>query len=193
PTIREKVIGTVQAPTQYDRRFIQEIRPTLEQLEEEARIVETDQMTQSIRSALLYLGLWELLILMIGIIVLATRIAGDKPESVAIVVLILIGLAVLGGLALPITGRIMETRYTNRLLKIQSQYLETMTKAGDKQVEYGVRLREDAISPLYRLVEAQSQIQTEQLNRLQQIEQEMSRIDGELNRLGKRNFLGIGG
>jgi small GTP-binding protein len=193
PTIREKVIGSVQAPIQYDRRMMQEARPELEKIEEEARVVETEQMTQSVRSALLYLGLWELLIVMIGIVVLATGITGDRPESIVIVVLVLLGLGLLGLLAMPITGRIMETRYTNRLLKLQSRYIEVLTRAADKQIEYGMRLRRDAIAPLTRLVEAQTEIQTEQLKRLQTAEQEMAQIESELNKLGKRSFLGIRG
>jgi small GTP-binding protein len=193
PTIREKVIGNVRAPTGYDRRMLQDVRPELEKIQDEARIVETDAMTQHVRSALLYLGLWELLILMIGIVVLFTGIAGDRPESVVIVVLILLGLALLGLLSLPIAGRIMENRYTNHLLKLQARYIETLTRAADKQIDYGMRLRRDVIAPLTRLVEAQTEIQTEQLKRLQMAEQEMAQIESELNRLGKRSFLGIRG
>jgi small GTP-binding protein len=193
PTIREKVIGSVQVPTQYDRRALQDIRPELEKLQDEARVVETDQMTGSVRNALLYLGLWELLIVIVGIIVLVTGLAGDRAESVVIVILVLLGLALLGLLALPIAGRVMENRYTNHLLKLQARYLETLSKAADKQIDYGMRLRRDAVAPLSRLVEAQTQIQTEQLNRLQLAEQEMANIEAELNKLGKRGFLGIRG
>ncbi|MBC8099303.1 MAG: hypothetical protein H7Y11_07650, partial [Armatimonadetes bacterium] len=190
-TIREKVIGTPQAPTQYDRRPIQDARPELEKLEDAARVVETDQMTQAIRNTLLYLGLWELLLLLIGIILLLTGIFGSRPESIITVVLILLGLGILGFVSLPIAGRVISNRYANRLLKLQSQYIETLTKAADRQIEYGMRLRRDAISPLTRLIDAQTQIQTEQLTRLQFAEQEMGRMEAELNKLGKRNILGL--
>jgi hypothetical protein len=191
PTIREKVIGTVQAPLQYDRRSIQEIRPELESMEREAKVVETENLTSSVRSALLYLGLWELLVISVGVVVLITGIGGDKPENIAAVIFVMIAAVMVGLFALPFTGRMMQNRYINRLLKLQSRYIELLTKTADKQIDYGMRLRRDAIAPLTRLIEAQTEIQTDQLNRLQFTEQEMARIEIELNKLGKRNFLGI--
>jgi hypothetical protein len=65
-----------------------------------------------------------------------------------------------------------------------------LTKAADKQVEYGMRLRADAIQPLTRLIEAQTQIQTEQLRELQSAEQEMVSIESALSAMGKRRLLG---
>jgi GTP-binding protein EngB required for normal cell division len=190
-TIREKVIGTVTPPVQYDRRALQEIRPELERLQSDARTLETDNLTASVRSALLYLGLWLLFLILIGIVIFVTGVIGDRPESALITLLILIGLAVLGLITLPFTGRVMETRYTNRLLKVQSEYVNTVSKAADQQLDYSMRLRRDAVAPLTRLVEAQTQIQTEQLTRLQQVEQEMARIETDLNKLGRRGVFGI--
>lgn len=190
-TIREKVIGTVNAPIQYDRRALQEIRPELERLQSDARTLETDNLTSSVRSALLYLGLWLLFLVLIGIVIFLTGVTGNRPESALITVLILIGLAVLGMIALPFTGRVMENRYTNRLLKVQSEYVNTLSKAADQQLDYAMRLRRDVVAPLTRLVEAQTQIQTEQLTRLQQVEQEMARIETDLNKLGRRSVFGV--
>ncbi len=190
-TIREKVIGTVNAPTQYDRRPLQEVRPDLERLQRDARTLETENLTASARSALLYLGLWLVFLLLLGITIFLTGIAGSSPESTLITLLVLFGLAVLGLLALPFTGRVMENRYTNRLLKIQAEYVQALTKAADQQLDYSMRLRRDAVAPLTRLVEAQTQIQTEQLTRLQHVEQEMAGIETDLNKLGRRSLFGI--
>lgn len=189
--IREKVIGTVNAPSQYDRRALQEIRPELERLQRDARTLETDNLTASVRSALLYLGLWLLFLVLMGIIIFITDVTGGRPEATLITLLILFGLAVLGLLALPFMGRMMENRYTNRLLKIQSEYVQTLGKAADQQLDYSMRLRRDVVAPLTRLVEAQTQIQTEQLTRLQQVDQEMARIETDLNKLGRRGVFGI--
>jgi hypothetical protein len=84
----------------------------------------------------------------------------------------------------------LESAYTSRMLKLQSRYIETLTKAADKHIEYGMRLRGDAIQPLMRLVEAQTQIQTEQLRELQAAEQEMVSIESALSTMGKRRLLG---
>lgn len=191
-TIREKVIGDVHAPVQYDRRMIQDMRPELEKLEQEAQVLEVDQITQTSRNALLYLALWEVLIIIAGVALIGSGVGSDTGANVALFLLIL-GLGMLGLLIVPLMGRVIETQYTNRLLKLQARYLETVTRATDKQIEYGMRLRRDVVAPLTRLVEAQTQIQTEQLGRLHMAEGEMSKIEADLNKLGKRSLLGIRG
>lgn len=51
-----------------------------------------------------------------------------------------------------------------------------------------MQLRRDAIAPLTRLIEAQTQIQTEQLKRLQAAEREMVSIETALTAMGKRQL-----
>jgi hypothetical protein len=75
---------------------------------------------------------------------------------------------------------LLATAYTNRLLKLQTRYLEALTRAADKQVSYGMQLRRDAVLPLTRLIDAQTQIQQEQLGKLQSTGQEMVKIEAEL-------------
>jgi hypothetical protein len=103
--------------------------------------------------------------------------------------ILLIGLGLLGLVMMPVRGRVMETAYTNRMLALQARYIEALTKAADKQVTYGLQLRRDAIAPLTRLIEAQTQTQTEQMNKLQAAEQEMVGIEAALAALGKKGLL----
>ena len=105
-------------------------------------------------------------------------------------VIVLLGLGVFGLLFMPLRGRVVESAYTNRMLKIQARYIETLSKAADKQVDYGMRLRRDAIQPLTRLIEAQTEIQIGQMRDLQNAEQEMVNIEKSLTALGKRRLLG---
>lgn len=189
--IREKVIGEVHAPVQYDRRMIQEARPELEKLEEEARVLETDKITDAARSAWLYLAVYEVLVIVAGVAILASGVGSENGTNILLLVIV-IGLGLAGLLILPLVGRILENSYTNRLLKLQARYLDSVTRAADKQIEYGMRLRRDVVAPLTRLVEAQTQIQTEQLGRLKLAEQEMAKIEAELNKLGKRGLFGLG-
>jgi len=79
------------------------------------------------------------------------------------------------------------------MLKLQSRFIETLSKAADKQLEYGMQLRSDAIAPLTRLVESQTTIQKDQLNQLQAAEQEMVSIESALTSLGKKALFGLGG
>jgi GTP-binding protein EngB required for normal cell division len=192
--MREKVIGTIQAPISYDRSFLQTVRGDLEALEKEALNVETDKLESVRRNTLIYLAVWELMI----VILIVALIYGwqfidslsDLPLAV-IFLIVLLGAALLGFVALPLRGRTIHTAYVNRLLKLQARYTEILTKAADKQIEYGMQLRRETIAPLTRLVEAQARIHDEQLTKLQGAEQDITQIEAALNALGKRKILGM--
>jgi hypothetical protein len=194
-TIREKVIGNIQAPLQYDRTPLQKVRPDLESIENEARVVEVEKLDQAVKNTLLYLAVYEILLIVFGIALLNIwgQVAQDQPQLPFILLILLLGLGLLGLVLMPIRGRFMENAYTNRMLALQARYIEAVTKAADKQVAYGLQLRRDAIAPLTRLVEAQTQIQTEQMTKLQAAEQEMVGIEAALTALGKRGLPGLRG
>lgn len=185
--LREKVIGTVQAPIQYDRRPLQNIRPELEAIEQEAKTVEVQKLERTLRNTLLYLAAWELIIIILGIFVLSLNPATpEMPLLPVLIILVLLGLGGLGFLILPLRGRALEADYTRRMLALQARYIETIDKAADQQIEYGMKLRRDAVSPLARLIEAQTQIHSEQLKTLQAAQQELVKIESDLASLGKR-------
>ncbi len=192
--IRDKVIGTIQAPATYDRSFMTKIRPELEKLENEARVLETNKLENIRRNTVLYLTVWELIVVILTVALFsawgAVNNVADFPVGI-ILLLILLGAGVLGFALIPLRGRAIHTEYVNRLLKIQARYTEILTEAADQQIEYGMQLRREAISPLTRLVEAQARIQDEQLQKLQKAEQEMAQIESALNALGKRRVLGM--
>lgn len=184
PTIRDKVIGDVKPPMTYDRTALQEVRTELENLEDEAKILETDRLEQMFRNTLLYLGGWIVLMLIFVIFVLIwnPQSAEGTPLAVVLVPLLLI-LAAAGALVLPLRGRWLALSYQNRLAKLANRYIDVLTRAADKQVEYGMRLRRDAVSPLTRLIEAQTAIQNEQMTRLQTAQQNIVTIERELTEL----------
>ncbi len=178
-TIRGKIIGDIKPPVKYDRTALQAVRPELEQIETEARITETEQIERRLRSVLFGLALWEVLIF-VGVIALLLT-----GFDIGIFLLLLL-LAMLGLLAMPVAGRILEINYRNRMNTLQQRYIEALSKGSDKQVEYGMTLRRDVVAPLTRLVEAQTQLQTEQMNQLQKIEREMIQVESDLTKLGKK-------
>jgi ribosome biogenesis GTPase A len=188
-SIREKVIGSVQPPVKYDREALQMIRDDLVTVEEEARKVEVERLDQTVRNTLVVLATYEILLIVFGIAAI-NILGGQPPETLLIVVAILIGLGVLGLVFLPLRGRLLETAYTNRMLALQARYIEAISKAADKQIAYGMQLRRDVVAPLTRLIDAQTQTQTEQINQLQAAQQEMVAIEADLTSLGKRRLLG---
>ncbi len=189
-SIRGKVIGSIQPPQKYDRSALQDVRPALEALEDEAKRVETDRLEQTLRNTLMYLAAFEAILIILMVFVLAGGGSLVAPENQGTLVafIVLLGLALLGLLFMPLRGRLLESAYTSRMLKLQARYIETLTKAADKQIEYGMRLRRDTILPLTRLIEAQTQIQSEQLSHLQTAQQEMVSIEGALTALGRKRL-----
>lgn len=189
--IRGKVIGKVQTPVQYDRSQLQDVRVALEQVEREALTDETERLDGSLRNTLYALAIWEFLILISLIaLILGGAITLDQIESIGFLIFML-GLAVGGFLLMPLMGRGLKAAHANRMNKLSNKYVDTLTVAADKQVEYGMRMRREVVAPLTRLVEAQTAIQTEQLNRLQAAQQEMVGIESELANLGKRSLFGL--
>ncbi len=183
-SIRAKVIGTVQAPLRYDRAALEKARADLETIETAAREDESAKLDRAARNTLLYLVVYEILLLLFGFFFAQML----PPEQLPVVLILTLGLMLLGVLALPLRGRALEAAYTRRMLALQAQYVETVTKAADRQIAYGMQLRRDAIAPLTRLIEAQTQIQTEQLKRLQAAEREMVSIETALTAMGKRQL-----
>jgi hypothetical protein len=75
------------------------------------------------------------------------------------------------------------------MLKLQNRYLETLSGAAEEQIDYGVQLREDTVEPLLSLIEAQTETQSEQLEKLQSIQQQMVEIESSLADMGKSRLL----
>ncbi len=192
--VREKVIGTIQAPATYDRSFLQEIRNDLDTIEREAKTVETEKLESVRRNTLVYLAIWELfmVILMVALVYSWSFVDSLMEIPLALISLIvLLAAALIGFAALPLRGRSIHSEYVNRLLKLQARYTDILTTAADKQIEYGMQLRRETINPLTRLVEAQARIQDEQLASLNTTAQDINKIEEALNALGKRKIFGI--
>ena len=186
--IQGKVIGAVRAPLQYDRRPFDQVRADLEAIENKTRVVEVGKLDQIVRNTVLYLVVYEILVLLIGFFIAQALV--NQPEQLLVLVVLVIGMALLGLVMLPVRGRFVESAYTQRMLALQKQYIDVLTDAANKQIAYGVQLRRDAIAPLTRLVESQTEVQRDQMKKLQAAELELASIETALTSLGKRNLLG---
>lgn len=193
--IRTKVIGNIRAPLQYERGALQQVRDELEEIKDEARKLETKKLEDGWRNALMFLGAYEIfmLILLIALIALWGNIALSSGQAATpiIALVVLLGFALLGLAIMPLRGRALANQRAARLEKLQTRYIDALSKAAGKQVSYGMQLRRDAVAPLTRLIEAQVNIQTEQLNQLQSAQNEMVNIESALTTMGKKNILGL--
>jgi GTP-binding protein EngB required for normal cell division len=186
--MQEKVIGNLRAPQNYDRTPLLNIRDDLEAIEEEARTIEIESLDDILRNTVIYLAVYEI-IMVIFAVVFFGLLFNDPSGAVAAMSLVVLGLMLLGLAFIPLRGRMIENQYTARMLTLQSRYLDVLSEGAEQQIAHGMKLREDATVPLTRLIEAQTQAQASQLDRLQKIQQEMNSIESALADLGKRGLL----
>ncbi|MBK8028681.1 MAG: dynamin family protein [Chloroflexi bacterium] len=192
--IKSKVIGTVQTPTRYDRTAMQGMRNELQTLEDEARIVETEKIERALRNSLLYLAAYEIIMLVFAIFIWQANpfgTTGNGGSTELIVIIVILGLMLLGLAFLPLRGRQLANEYVKRMQVLAGKYSDILTRAANKQIDYGMNLRRDAIAPLTRLIDAQTEIHTGQLQRLQTAGEQLVKIEGDLTALGKPGLLGI--
>jgi GTP-binding protein EngB required for normal cell division len=189
--IRSKVIGNVQQPLSYDRSALKKPRAELDDISDQAMMVETDKLERAVRNSVLYLAGWVIFLLILGIFVLAWNPSTpEMPALPFVLVVFLLVLAVIGMLFLPLRGRMLRNAYVGRMDGLKARYVEALQKATDEQVEYGMRLRRESVAPLTRLIEAQTRIQTEQMTQLQAAQQDIMKIEVELAALGKTGLRG---
>ncbi len=191
PTIRSKVIGSVQAPLRYDRSALQNVRGDLEAIQDEAQQDETDKLERSLRNSLLYMAAYELILVVFAVFALLAFPPGSENSPFWLVLVILIAAGIGGLVFLPIRGRMLENAYTERMLRLQARFIELLNVAADKQIAYGMQLRRESIAPLTRLIEAQTEIHTDQLKRLQAAGQEITKIEADLAGMGKPTLMGV--
>jgi len=191
PDLQGKVIGEIQAPIKYVRDHIQKLETQLEPIEQSARKLEVNELEDAFRNTLLYLASWELISLVL-LFAFAQFSGGMEDSGLRLLILLVIPLlAILGFLMLPIRGRMIHAQYVNRLNSLSQQYQDTISTAANKQIDYGIQLRKDAIAPLTRLIDAQTAIHNEHLEKLRNSEQVITSIESDLNSLGKRKILGV--
>ncbi|MEO0562255.1 MAG: dynamin family protein [Chloroflexota bacterium] len=186
--MREKMIGNVRAPQQYDRSALLNIRDDLEEVEEEARKLELENLDDILRNTVIYLAVYEIILLLFAVVV-GSVLIGDPTGTLSLVLLGILALMMLGLLFIPVRGRTLENSYSNRMLKLQNRYIEIVEKGAADQIAYGMKLREDVTMPLTRLIESQTESHAIQLARLQAIQQEMTKIEASLADMGKRRLL----
>lgn len=157
PNLKDKVIGKVQSPMNYDRSFLRQRRDKLENILAQARQFETDKLDRNLRTMLVVLGFWELVVVAMTLVVGVTAASTmDAPTIFAFFgVALLVGLA--GMLLLPIRGWFFERAYSRRMFDLKEQYLKILREALQEIVNYGSILRRDTALPYTRLIESQTE------------------------------------
>ncbi|NDJ59591.1 MAG: hypothetical protein GYB67_00620 [Chloroflexi bacterium] len=192
PDVQRKVIGVLQPPQKYDRTALENARPVLSEIEDETQQFETDRLERMTRNTLVYLAGWEVLVIILGIFVLAWNPATPElPLLPFLLIIFLLGMGLLGLAFMPLRGRAIANAYQKRIDGLKNRYTEAVTQAANAQIRNGMQVRREAVAPLTRLIEAQTTLQTEQLNQLRAIEGDIVKVEAELAKLGRANRLGL--
>ncbi|MEL6148222.1 MAG: dynamin family protein [Chloroflexota bacterium] len=187
--MQNKLIGDIRAPQSYNRSAMMNIRDDLASIEDEARQIEVQNLDEQLRNTVVYLAIYEIILLLFGAVIVGVLV--NAPDATIVFTLVgVLAMMMLGLLFVPLRGRMIENAYASQMLRLQNRYLDLLTGATDEQIRYGMKLREDAVSPLLTLIEAQTETQNEQLKKLQSIQQQMVAIESSLADLGKRGLLG---
>jgi len=183
-TLQNKLIGSLQPPTSYDRSIMKNIRDGLASVLDRARTTEFSMLDKSVRNTIVILGMYEFTVIVFSCLAIAALAAGQAQGGTLIVLMLLILGLLFGGLAvIPVRGLVMQNAHAARLRAVKAEYSGIVGKAAADQIAYGRQMRQDAVAPFLRMVETQvsqaDQVKTELAAR----EQALTSLETELGKL----------
>jgi hypothetical protein len=105
--------------------------------------------------------------------------------SVAVSIILVMGLAVTGLFFLPARGWLLQRAYQHRMGELLTRYKTILERAGREQIAYGTQLRRDTAAPFTRLINTQTEL-TDQLKQdLEVHERAIVRLQHSLSALLK--------
>lgn len=181
--LQNKVIGKVQTPMSYARKPLREIRNDLDDLMKSANQFETKRIDRALRSTMMVVALWEVLVILMAVLVGSGEIS--TGFNMIMVILFLWVLAMLGLAFFPMRGMLLKRAYRQRMQNIQKQYNEKLSRATHQQIEYGTQLRRDVVAPFTRMVKTQADLNNELKSDLERHDQKITNIQHSLSALLK--------
>jgi len=161
--IRGRLIGELRAPARYDRTPLLEVNKELAPIEEAARHEPARAAERTLSASRVYLAGWEIISLVFLFAFLWSRPEADGQPMLWVGLALAALIAALGGLAIyTLRGRRVAGQYASTFDRAGNQYAAVLAKAGGQQVTYAMELRGEVMSPLLRLVAAQTAALSEQ-------------------------------
>ena len=183
PSLKDKVIGRVQSPMNYDRSFIRRKRGELDDIISEASRFETDKLDRQLRNMLLVLAIWQIIVVAITLSVGITAANAMDAGTVLLFFAAALLMALAGMVLLPIRGLLFERAYRARMEALKGRYVEILREALDNITAYSTQLRRDTAAPYTRLVTSQSQLTDELKTELDTANQALGRIQRGISNL----------
>ncbi|MFQ3534475.1 MAG: dynamin family protein [Aggregatilineales bacterium] len=154
--LRAKVIGALSAPQSYDRAILKNAREQLHNQLEAARTTEFKTIDNAVRSTIVTLSVYVLIVLLIGGFLILTAAATGADAGVWLLSVLMVSALIVGGMSvMPLRGAWMANAYRERMDAARRAYQDTLSKAASEQIAYGRQLRQDAVAPFLRMIESQ--------------------------------------
>lgn len=154
--LQTKVIGTLNAPQSYDRTILKNAREQLHNQLDQARTTEFKTIDNAVRNTIVALSVYVLAVLLIGGFLIVTAAATGADAGVWLLSVLMVLALLIGGASLmPLRGMFMANAYARRVEAARRAYQDALGKAVAEQIAYGRQLRQDAVAPFLRMVEAQ--------------------------------------
>lgn len=161
PNLKDKVIGRVQGPMNYDRSFLRRVRTDLDNILNEARRFETKRLDRQLTNMLIIAAIWEIIVIALAL-AFGIPAAQSANSGTLFAIFAVILLAAIGGLALlPLRGWLLERAYSKRMFDLKEQYHKILNDALKEQLAYGIQIRKDTTAPFTRLIESQAKLTDE--------------------------------
>lgn len=164
--LKDKVIGKVQAPMNYDRSFLRRVRTDLDNILNDARRFETKRLDRQLTNMLIVAAIWEIIVIALALAfgIPAAQSANSGALFAIFAVILLAALAGLG--LLPLRGWLLERAYSKRMFDLKERYHTILNEALKEQLAYGIQLRKDTTAPFTRLIESQAKLTDELKNQI---------------------------
>ncbi len=154
-SLQGKVIGGLSAPTTYDRDLWKRARDPLAAVLEKARVTEFETLNKAVRNTTTTLAVYLISVLLFTVVLLFALSATNQGGASGLVALVALVLMIGGLAALPLRGAWLAAAHGRRIDAIKAEYLDTLHKAAADQIAFGKQMRQDAVAPFIRMVEAQ--------------------------------------
>ncbi|HVO43228.1 MAG TPA: hypothetical protein VMT34_11425, partial [Aggregatilineales bacterium] len=184
-SLKQKLIGKLQAPTAYDRSILAGARDSMLASLDSARRTETATIDRAVRNSLIVLGAYESIVF-VSLIITAIAFINSQNGSWLVLPFLSLVLGLAGLLVMPLRGALMERAYAARMLAIKTTLVDALTKVSRTQIEAGAKMRRDAVAPFLRLVDAQIALVDKLKTDLEAHAQNLIALERELGTLDER-------
>ncbi len=154
--LKQKLVGQDRPPSSYDRVSMTEAHAQWLAVLDNARNAEPVRIDRAAQQTLIVLVFYELAVLIVGIAIgLGLAHSTSGGTWVTLVLLTLLAL-VAGVAAMPLRGLLLAQAYAQHLETVKAEVDAILRRAADRQIAFGVQMRQDAVGPFLRLIQAQT-------------------------------------